>query len=170
MHQYYFTPKSHYSTPSEILRKSIPRWGDFHYRWVVQFNEICWFDKSDLGNDAEDWNFKICGITKASTANNADSCLFAGRPHLKERGKFEITWYINYKDRSFDWGPSHIVGLDEVVLEMKRTGDKVELFIDSNLIGTWKYGGCYRMVGPSFGGNRKPPHKMMLYVDWDIIF
>jgi hypothetical protein len=173
----YLIPKNtHFAIPRELFRKSIPKCADFDWLFEVNFTESCWFDKSALGNDAEDWNYKLCGITKSTSLNNADSVLVAARPDLTTRGQFELTWYLNDKDRNFNWGkPGIIVDMTSpTLIRMTKKGKVVSIAI-------WQHGkeetkleyettfvfDMYREVGPSFGGNCKTPWDIIIWIDKD---
>ncbi len=176
MSKYTFDKNSHYSKPYELGRKLLPRLGDFSYRWEINFSESCWFDKSALGDDSSDWNFKLCGVTGAFSANDANAIMCAGRPLLSQINKWEVIGYVNDKNR--DWKPLTeplIVDVkDSLIVTMSRSGKKVKFDAYLNyglgVTATWEMpDNAYRFIGPSFGGNRKTPHKMELWVDRDDI-
>ena len=175
---YTFKPSSHYSSPSELLRKLKFHFGDFDYRWTIDFTESCWFDKSKLGEDALDWNFKLCGITAATTFNNRDSVICAGRPDINVVNTWQVVCYIN--DSKGGWNASEkpiTLGInDPLIVTMSRKGKQLK-FNAYNYNNADEYitetievkNNLYRFIGPYFGGNRKPPHNMDLYVDFDKI-
>lgn len=174
--KYTFNKNAHYSTPPEWGRKLKPRLGNFNYRWTVDFTESCWFDKTLLGEDALDWNFKLCGVTGALSANDVNAIMCAARPNLNEKNTWEVTWYINDNEGKKLWSlHPMIVKLEEtLIITMARIGKNVNFvaYIAGKEEDTQKKSwemkdNMYRFVGPSFGGNRKTPHKMELWVGRD---
>lgn len=174
--KYVFNKDSHYSSPMELGRKLKPRLGNFNYRWEINFTESCWFDKSVLGEDALDWNFKLCGVTGALSPNNVNAIMCAARPNLSKPNTWEVVWYINDSKGGMIWDlhPIIVDVKDSLIVLMKRVGKTVTFVAyiankeEDTLTKSWEMpDNMYRFIGPSFGGNRKTPHKMELWVDRD---
>jgi hypothetical protein len=169
--KYTIEPGSHYSKPFEFFRKFIPKIKTPKFKWEIVFEEDCWFDSTELQDDAKDWNFKVCGITGAFSRNNYDSVMCAVRPKLDEPFKFQATWYLNDSSGKFEFdnnSPLFFSAKEPLIVELNSNNITIYAASNKQIAITKSYNlqsSFYRFIGPSFGGNRKAFKEMTLHVN-----
>lgn len=136
---------------------------------IASFDLSCWYNT--LGSDQSDWN-KLAGVYRYFDGfKDVNSFILAWRPDVKVYGAFELCLYENiakanvphesaiYKVQA---GQVFRFSLDEI-------NGKYSLYIDNKLLGTQENDRPYKTigkVGAYFGGNRKAPHDMRVYMDF----
>ena len=136
---------------------------------VASFDLSCWYNS--LGVDNLDWN-KLAGVYRYFDGfKDVNSFILAWRPDTKVYGAFELCLYENiakanaphesaiYKVQA---GQTFRFSLDEI-------NGKYSLYIENTLLGTQENPRPYKTIGKVggwFGGNRKAPHEMRVYMNF----
>ncbi len=136
--------------------------------WAV-FHTSCWYD--NLGVDNADWN-KLAGVYRwADVAKNKNAVILAWRPDVKIRDVFELCMYENIQGANVPQESSiYKVRADEQFwFDFVLHDGKYTLLINGIQVGQQQNDHKYKTVGKIsawFGGNRKAPHTMWLYMNY----
>lgn len=125
----------------------------------------CWYN--NLGVDNADWN-KLIGIFQYwDLRKNKNSFLIAWRPHLPQRGVFELCLYENIqgKNLAHEAAPVLVRAGHEINWRMVPKQGKYSLFLMDKPAGQQENPLQYKTVGIAsawFGGNREAPKDMKI--------
>lgn len=144
-------------------------------RWTINIEANCWYDS--LGTDNADWN-KLCGVTRAISANNVDSCMIAWRPLTTEPGYFEICVYENIGKDNFPHENNIrvVTAGEQFTIEFQpalRDCMYDVFFHRQNSMEHWDFSNfrqrftLFRRIGLWFGGNQKAPQEMYIRLGFE---
>jgi len=136
---------------------------------VAKFHASCWYD--NLGVDNNDWNKLIGAYRWADLKKNHNSFVLAWRPDIKIRDLFELCLYENIAGANVPHESAVFkVKADQLFrFTLEELNGKYSLFIDGVLVDTQRNDRPFQITGivsAWFGGNRKAPQTMWLYMDF----
>jgi hypothetical protein len=155
----------HDFTPSPLLLPMEAR----SFDGVAMFDPSCWYNS--LGVDNADWN-KLAGIYRYFDGfKDVNSFILAWRPDSKIPGTFELCLYENIAkaNRPHESAIYKVKAGQVFNFSLDEINGKYTLYVDNNLLGTQDNPRPYKTigkVGAYFGGNRKAPHTMYLYMNF----
>ena len=146
--------------PLQLQAKSASGWAMFH--------TSCWYD--NLGVDNQDWN-KLAGFYRWwDIYKDKNSFILAWRPDPL-RDVFQLCLYENIDGANVPKESAiyKVKSSEKFTFDFQFVDGKYRLWVNSTLLGEQANDRKYRTVGKIsawFGGNRKAPWKMWLYMNF----
>lgn len=138
------------------------------FEGAAKFHASCWYD--NLGSDNNDWN-KLFGVYRwFDFKKNQNSFILAWRPDVKIRDVFELCLYENIAGANVPHESAIFkVKSDQFFrFTLEELNGKYTLFVDGILVDSQRNERPFKTIGivsAWFGGNRKAPQTMWLYLD-----